>query len=295
MTGRLRGIFVPAVTPFRPDGALETDWLRANLVRLGRTGVAGYMCLGSNGEARSLTDAESLAVAGAAIEAKGDKCLILGVGRESTDHTLAFIDQVAELPVGIDYLSVLTPSYFAQSMTATALEAHYLQIAEASPLPVLLYVAPAFANGVVLPPQSLATLARHPNIAGVKDTSRDMLDSYLAAADGRDDFAVMAGSVGNLRRCLEAGGSGGVVSAANYLPERCAEVYRLFAEGQVDAAWDELDAVRELARASAGRFSVAGVKACMNILGWAGGVPRSPVLPVQGPELEALAKALEVD
>jgi 4-hydroxy-2-oxoglutarate aldolase len=143
----LRGVVIPAVTPFDAAGELRLDLLRENLNAWGRTAVAGYMFLGSNGEARSLSDAESIQVAEAAAGGKGDKCLILGVGRESTYQTLFFLDQVSDIK-GIDYVSVLTPSYFAKSMGASALVAHYVKVADASRFPVLIYVAPEFANQV---------------------------------------------------------------------------------------------------------------------------------------------------
>ncbi|MDR1431803.1 MAG: dihydrodipicolinate synthase family protein [Propionibacteriaceae bacterium] len=288
----LAGIVIPAVTPFAGDGSLALDKLAANLAAWGRSGVAGYMFLGSNGEFRSLSDAESLQVARAAIAGKGEKSLILGIGRESTYHTLAFLEKVAALGTGIDYVSVLTPCYFAAAMTPAALGAHYTAIADASPIPVLLYVAPGFANQVTPPAALVAELADHPNIAGIKDTSKNMMAEYLAAASGRSDFAVMAGSVGNLRQCLEGGGVGGVVSAANYLPSLCAEVVALHGGGQAELAWSKLERLRALAQATAGRFSVAGVKACMNILGFSAGIPRPPVLPVAAGEQAGMAAIL---
>ncbi|MDR1238343.1 MAG: dihydrodipicolinate synthase family protein [Propionibacteriaceae bacterium] len=289
----LGGIVIPAVTPFNADGSLGLDKIAANLATWGQSSVAGYMFLGSNGEFRSLSDAESLRVAEAAIAGKQDKYLILGIGRESTYLTLAFLERVAALPGGIDYVSVLTPAYFAASMTPAALSAHYLSIADASPIPVLLYVAPGFANQVTPPAALVAELAGHPNIAGIKDTSKNMMAEYLALAGGRDDFAVLAGSIGNLRECLEGGGRGGVVSAANYLPSLCAGIVTAYQAGQAELAWARLEQVRRLAKATAGRFSVAGVKACMNILGLNAGIPRLPVLPVAADEITAMAAILQ--
>jgi 4-hydroxy-2-oxoglutarate aldolase len=292
MAAVLGGIVIPAVTPFDTDGALALDKIALNLAAWGQSGVAGYMFLGSNGEFRSLSDAESLSVARAAIAGKQDKYLILGIGRESTYQTLRFLEKVAALPTGIDYVSVLTPAYFAAAMTPAALSAHYLSIADASPLPLLLYVAPGFANQVTPPAALVAELADHPNIAGIKDTSKQMMAEYLALAGGRDDFAVLAGSIGNLRQCLEGGGRGGVVSAANYLPSLCAEIVTLSDAGRVEAAWATLERVQRLTKATAGRFSVAGVKACMNILGFDAGIPRLPVLPVAAAEIAAMAAIL---
>ncbi|MDR3069899.1 MAG: dihydrodipicolinate synthase family protein [Propionibacteriaceae bacterium] len=292
MSVKLSGIVIPAVTPFDDSGRIAESLLSANLKAWGLTQVSGYMFLGSNGEFRSLSDDESLRVAQLAIAGKQDKYLILGIGRESTYQTLAFLERVAQLPEGIDFVSVLTPSYFANSMTAAALEAHFIKVADTSPIPVLLYIAPGFANQVTPTPVLIARLADHPNIVGIKDTSKTMMGDYLGAIGGREDFSIMAGSVGNLRECLAGGGTGGVVSAANYLPADCAEIYALFTAGLIGQAWEKLDEVKELASATAGKFSVAGVKACMNIVGLGGGYPRLPVLPADAADVAAMAQTL---
>ena len=275
----MRGIIIPAVTPFGPDGAILVDRLQANIARWARSGVAGYMVLGTNGEARSLDDSESLDVIVAAAAANQGKTLIAGVGRESLVSTLRFIDQVAARQVRLDYVSVLTPSYFAKAMTDTALIGYYQAVADASPYPVWLYCAPAYANSVAISPAALTVLADHPNIGGIKDTSGSSMGDYLAAVGRRDDFTVLAGSITNLAACLAGGGAGGVCSVANYLPASCARIVELWDTDQA-AALDLLAELRTLSAATSAAHGVAGVKACMNLLDYAGTVPRLPVLPV---------------
>ena len=279
--GKLGGIIIPAVTPFFEDGGIDFESLRKNYEAWNQTDVAGYMCLGSNGEFRMLSDDEALEVIRVSSEAAaGEKCFIAGVGRESLAETLRFIDRVAAENLPIDYLSVLTPHYFKSLMTDEALIGYFTAIADHSPLPILLYCAPSFANDVVISAEAVKALADHPNIHGIKDTSKNMLESYYQAAGGRVDFEILSGSMSTVFNCLDLGGKGGVVSAANYFPAECAEVVRLYhAEGR-EKAWEYYTKLRELISKTGARGSVAGVKCTMNLVGLFGGYPRKPILPV---------------
>ena len=281
MSKKLNGIIIPAVTPFDENGVIDFDKMKYNFIKWNDTGVSGYMCLGSNGEYRSLTDEESLQVIRAAADFKArDKTLIVGVGRESLYHTLLFISKLEEQHLEIDYISVLTPCYFANLMTDEALIAYYSAIADASFSPLLLYCAPGFVNGVCLSVEAVRELSKHPNIHGIKDTSSNMMEAYMEAFSGREDFEVLAGSLGNLWQCLEGGGSGGVVSVANYFPEKCVKFMQCYQETKKEDAKTYLEGLQNLAKHTGGRGSVAGVKCCMNLVGYQGGFPRQPVLPI---------------
>lgn len=291
----LSGIIIPAVTPFSADGGLALDKLRRNYEMWNETAVSGYMCLGSNGEFRMLSDDESLEVIKVSCAAAArDKVFIAGVGRESLYQTLKFIDRVWAEDLPIDYFSVLTPHYFKGLMTDEALVDYYTRVADHSRLPILIYCAPAFSNGVVISAEAVRALARRPNIRGIKDTSKDMLDSYMAAVGGRDDFEVISGSMSTIIRCLDLGGKGGVVSASNYFPDKCAEVVRLYREQGRDAAIMYYDALQAVIKLTGARGSVAGVKCCMNLMGYAGGYPRKPVLPISA-EIESEMRAALIE
>lgn len=275
---RMEGIIVPCVTPFDEAGNLRLDWLKLNYEKLNGTGVGGYMVLGSNGEFRSLSDDEAFAVIQAAsYESSPDKILIAGVGRESLYQTLAFIRRVADAQTKVDYLSVLTPCYFKNLMTDDALIEYYQAIADFSPYPILIYCAPGFANDVRISPEALRILADHPNIAGIKDTSPDMMSAYMDSVGGRDDFQVLAGSLNNFLLCTQRGGKGGILSAANYFPETCVEFYRVIREADQTAAEEFMRRLKEAAKETGGKAGVAGVKAVMNLMGYHGGMPRKPV------------------
>ena len=276
----LSGIFIPAVTPFDENGELRLDMLEENVLRWNTTNIQGLMVLGSNGEFRSLSDEESLLVVKktAQLIAK-DKTLIAGVGRESLYQTIAFIKQLQAESIAVDYVSVLTPHYFKGLMTDEALVEYYTAIADASGYPVLLYCAPGFSNNVCISLEVLKKIADHPNIAGIKDTSKDMMADYMKAVGGRNDFEVMAGSLGTTMKCLELGGKGGVVSAANYFPNACAKLCEIFSQGNVEEARSYHKKITDLSALTGGKASIAGVKATMNLMGYQGGVPRKPIAP----------------
>lgn len=278
---KIGGIIIPAVTPFDANGDISFDMLNKNYEMWNKTNVAGYMCLGSNGEFRMLDDDEAFEVIAAASRAAApEKCFIAGVGRESLKQTLKFIDRVQSADLRIDYVSVLTPHYFKGLMTDAALIDYYTAIADFSKIPVLLYCAPAFSNGVCISADVVKALADHPNIHGIKDTSKDMMDTYMDTVGGRSDFEVMSGSMSTVIKCMDRGGKGGVVSAANYFPNQCAEVVRLYNESGREAALEYYDKLQVTIKKTGARGSVAGVKCCMNLMGYAGGLPRKPIQPI---------------
>lgn len=291
MQEKLHGIIIPAVTPFDENGEVDLQRMKHNYEKWNETNVKGYMCLGSNGEFRSLSDEEALTVIKAASGYKGNgKTLIVGAGRESLHETLAFIDRLAEEKINADYISVITPCYFAKLMTDQALIAYYTAVADHSPYPVLLYCAPGFVNSVCISVEAAKKLAEHPNIHGIKDTSSNMMEAYMEALAGRDDFAVMAGSLSNFMTCLKKGGYGAVVSAANYFPEKCAHFLELYEAGDKETG-DYYEYLKKLAKETGGRASVAGVKCAMNLAGYQGGFPRLPIMPV---DKETESQILEV-
>lgn len=284
---KLDGIVIPAVTPFDETGKLRLDWLVQNYERWNRSRVQGYMALGSNGEFRSLSDDESFEVLRIVSEvASKEKVYIAGIARESLYQTLKFLERLTAAELKIDYVSVLTPHYFKGLMSDEALISYFSKIADESSYPVLLYCAPGFANGVCISTDALKILADHPNIKGIKDTSKDMMCAYMEAVGGRSDFEVMSGSVGSVMTCMELGGTGGIVSAANYFPNACGKLYQIFSEQGLDAAKAYHAELKDVATKTGGKASVAGVKAVMNLLGYHAGMPRMPILPCKKELLE---------
>ncbi|MHC4518254.1 MAG: dihydrodipicolinate synthase family protein [Planctomycetota bacterium] len=271
---KLSGVFAPVVTPFRNDD-LCLDALRDNLQKLRRTKLAGYLALGSNGEYKSLTDQEQLRVLEVFGEEKGDKVVMVGTGCESTHQTIEKSRVVAQM--GFDYVSVLTPHYFAKHMDGDTLAGCYERIADSVSIPVLIYNAPGFAGGVRVPPRTLAALAKHPNIVGMKDSSPTGPAAFLTALDPADDFHVLAGSINFFYPSLHLGAAGGVVSLSNALPDPCARLYELFLAAEYAEAKELHFKLARLNGAVSGSWGVAGVKAAMDIVGFRGGQPRHPL------------------
>lgn len=293
MKNSLKGIYIPAVTPFDCQEMVSEEMLVHNIEKWNQTDVAGYMCLGSNGEFRMLDDEESLYVIKTFAEHRAEtKGLIAGVGRESLYHTLRFINRIQNMDLNVDYLSVLTPHYFKNAMNDKALIEYFTAVADFSRIPILLYCAPGFANTVCISCDALKVLADHPNIRGIKDTSLDMMNAYMDAVGNRADFQIMSGSVNTLHKCLKRGGESAVVSAANYFPQACAKLISLWQQAGEEVFLPYYNALCRCIRQTGARGGVAGVKACMNLCGYRAGIPRKPVQPLDDGELEELRDTL---
>ena len=192
----------------------------------------------------------------------------LGFSACSLFQTLAFLKRIEAAALNVSYVSVLTPGYFKNAMTDQALIDYYCAIADQSPYPVLLYCAPRFANNVCISPQVLQVLAEHPNIVGIKDTSDNMMSSYMSSVGGLSDFSVVAGSLRNVMGCLEKGGTAGVISAANYFPNACAKLFAIAKTDGLEAAMSYHGRLQALVSQTGGRSGVSSVKAAMEAIGY---------------------------
>jgi len=278
----LAGIFPPVTTPFRPNGDLALDHLRATLERMNTLPLAGYVLGGSNGEFTSLSVEERLAVTTLARDVTPTtRVLIGGSGMESTRGTIALTKQIAA--IGVDAVMVVTPGYFQARMSGPALEAHYLAVADASPVPVLLYSVPA-NTGVDLPQDAVARLSAHPNILGLKDSGGDITKLGWMVGATRPGFQILAGSGGFLLPALAVGAVGAVAALANIAGGEMAEIVRRFHAGDLADARARQWRLIELNTAITRRFGVAGLKAAQDLLGWYGGPPRAPLLPASAEE-----------
>lgn len=289
---KLSGVFAPVVTPFQKD-EFSAKALRDNLRKLNRTGLTGYLALGSNGEYRSLNPREQISVLEIFAAEKKDKVIMVGTGCESTVETIEKSKMAARM--GFDFVSVLTPSYFARRMDGPTLRRYYERIADAVSIPVLLYNAPGFAGGVSIPPDTVVALSRHPNIVGMKDSAPAGPATFLKFQPSFDAFSIMAGSIGFFYPALHLGARGGVLSLANIFPERCCELYRLFLAGEYDRARDLHGQMARLNAAVSGTYGVAGVKAAMDMAGFVGGEPRHPFVRLAEQDRERVRRAIAAE
>lgn len=272
----MRGIIPPLVTPFRVDGVLDLAAFEANLEAYAAWDLAGYLVLGSNGEAATLEEHEKLALLTAARRLSSGRILLAGTGQESTRATVAFTRKAADL--GADAALVLTPHYYKPQMTVEALRRHYEAVADASPIPVLLYTVPAF-TGLPCPPTLPALLAGHPRITGMKESSGDLglLGRVLASVPA--SFQVACGSAPVLYPALCLGAVAGIVAVACCAPRPVAALYRAFCAGDHARARALQAAITPLATAVTASHGVAGLKAAMDAAGLRGGSVRAPLLP----------------
>lgn len=273
----LRGIFPPLATPFRADGALDLRGFESNLDAYAAHDLGGYLVLGSNGESPYLEEDEKLTLVRAARKGAGRKPLLVGTGQESTRATIAFTRKCAEL--GADAALVLTPHYYKSQMTVDALRRHFEAVADASPVPVLLYSVPAF-TGLTFQPALAAALAGHPRVAGMKESSGDLslLGRIIAAVPA--GFEVACGSAPVLYPALCIGANAGVVAVSCCAPAVAVGLYRAFTQGDHAGARRLQDVVTPLGLAITVTYGVAGLKAAIDLAGLRGGHVRAPLLPL---------------
>jgi len=286
----LSGVFPPVTTPFDAKGDVAIQSLIENLERWNQYDLAGYIVLGSNGEAGFLSEEEKLRVWEAARQAiPPDRLMIAGAGCESTRQTIALTHQAAQ--AGADAVLLVTPHYYDPQMTSGALIQHYESVADVAPIPVLLYTVPKFTH-VDVDATAVAHLARHPNIIGIKDTGGNMAKVADIVRLAGPDFQVLAGSASFFLVGLTLGAVGGVLALSNVAPQKCLNLYRLFKAGKMEEAGELQRWMIPVNAAITARFGIAGLKAALEMLGYYGGPVRSPLLALTEEERHALREVL---
>jgi 4-hydroxy-2-oxoglutarate aldolase len=282
----LDGILAPLVTPFDKTGAVNAAAFVANVRAHLAAGLHGVVVTGSTGEAALLDEDERVQLVELARGAMpSDRTLLVGTGAESTRAVIARNRAAAER--GADGVLVVAPHYYGDAMTPDALREHYLRIADASPVPVLLYTIPKYMH-FALPADVVAALARHENIVGMKDSSGDaaLLRGYLASQS--DTFKVLTGSGSLLGDALGLGTYGAILAVALFAPSLSLDVLRASREGQAEAAVSAQARLTPLAARIVAGMGVAGVKAALDAVGLHGGAPRPPLRALPPASLETL-------
>ena len=287
----LDGVLGPVVTPFDRAGEVDGDAFVANLAAHLAAGLHGVVITGSTGEAALLDEDERARLVELARRAvPGDRPLLVGTGAESTRAVIARSRAAAER--GADGVLVVAPHYYGDAMTADALREHYVRIADASPVPVLLYTIPKYMH-FAIPAEVVAMLARHENIVGMKDSSGDaaLLRGYLASQGA--SFKVLTGSGSLLREALQLGAHGAILAVALFAPALALDVVRAVRDGRPDAADVAQARLTPLAARIVGGMGVAGVKAALDQVGLRGGAPRPPLRPLPSSSLDALRELMQ--
>lgn len=265
-------------TPFDPaTGDIDLGALRTQLIRLTSARLAGALVLGSNAEAGLLDESEADAIVDTARAiVPTDRVLLVGTGRESTRATIAACQRAGER--GADVVLVRAPSFFKSQMTHEALLAHYTAVADASPVPVMLYNVPGMA-GFSLPVNTVHALSVHPNVIGMKETSSD-LERHAQYVAAGSSFAVLSGWAPVAYPAWMIGARGAIIAVANILPDVCATLWDHFQAGRHDEARALHHRLLPIARLVSSVHSVPGLKWALGELGFPGGPVRSPLQPI---------------
>lgn len=287
---RLDGIYPPIPTPFDTQGNVAPRALADNLAHWNQFGLRGYVVLGTNGEVVFLTKEEKLQVletARAAIPA--DKLMIAGTGCEATRETIELTQKAAA--IGADAALVITPSYYTSRMTPEVLIHHFRAVADGSPIPVLVYNMPA-NTGIDLSAQTVAAMAEHPNIVGIKESGGNVVKMGDIRRLVGPEFQVLAGSASFLLPGLSVGAVGGVLALANIAPDHCLAVRQHFLDGQWEQARELQVRLIPVNTAVTRDWGVPALKAAMDMLGLYGGPVRAPLLSLSDELREKLRAIL---
>jgi 4-hydroxy-2-oxoglutarate aldolase len=274
----LHGIFAPLTAPFAADGSLSLVRLRENISRYNRTRLAGFVLNGSTGESVLLRWEEIYQIWETAKgTAMGDKTLVAGTGAESTAETIEHTNRAASM--GYKIALVRTPSFYKPAMNEDALAEHYLRVADASRIPILVYSVPIFTHVQVEAPL-IARVAAHPNIIGMKDSSGDVEGVRKIIAVAPKCFLTLVGSASTLYESLELGAVGAILALACAFPDLCAEIYESCRAGDRARAHSLARKLILPAKILGSQYGIAGLKYALDRLGYYGGPARLPLLPV---------------
>jgi 4-hydroxy-2-oxoglutarate aldolase len=289
---RLHGIFPPVTTNFDDvTGEIAPIRLRENLRRWVEQPIDGIVLFGSTGEGVLLDEDEKVRLTAMSREVvPAGFPLIVGASAESTRATARLATRLAA--EGADVMLVHPPAYFGPYLPVSALLDYYRAVADASPVPVLLYHIPKYTK-VTLEAGFVAELMRHPNVAGLKDSSGDIkrFADFTTACDANCRLFVGNGAL--LYTALELGAAGGILAVADFAPALCAELVREFRAGNTQQAGRIQSRLTPLHKEIVAAFGAVGVKAALDLLGWAGGVPRAPLRALSDKERGQVARVMQ--
>ena len=277
---KLNGLYPPLPTSFKEDENLYLLKIQENIQKLCTHDLAGILVLGSNGELVMLSKEEKKKVYETARKAiPAGKLMIAGSGAQSTRETIE-LSKIAS-GSGADAVLVLSPSYYKGQMSSEALAVFYHDVADNSPVPVIIYNMPS-NSGLDMDAETILAAAQHDNIIGLKDSGGNLVKMGAVIKNAKPNFQVLAGSAGFLLPALSLGAVGGILALANIAPELCLDIYKSFLAGDMDSAQKyQLDAV-ELNTAVTRKWGVPALKTAMDHLGLYGGPVRKPLLPLNG-------------
>ena len=288
------GLYVPTVAFFNADDSVDVDTTAAHATRLVQAGVAGIVTHGSNGEAVHLDHEERKLINRATKSAlekagKADLPLIVGCGAQSTRETIQLCKGAAES--GGTHALVLPPAYYGGLLSSERIKTHFRAVADASPIPILIYNFPGACSGLDLSSDVIIELAEHRNIVGVKLTcgNTGKLARVVAATASKQSaahpFRTFGGSVDFTLQTFVVGGHGIIGGTGNIAPRTCLKVIELWEKKDLAQA-QALQAVVARGDWAAIQGGFVAVKAALqNYYGY-GGKPRAPCSLEEGAAYE---------
>lgn len=295
IVANVKGIFAPVVTPLNARGDLDERAFQENLRRYVGAGLSGILVAGSTGEAPFLAERERLRMVELAREiVRPPELLMVGSGLESTRETVRLSREAVDR--GADLLLILTPNYYKSRMTSPVLVPYFRAVADGVRRPIVIYNIPQF-TGIRMEPAAVGSLSRHPNLAGLKESSGDLdyLRAILRAVKekGKASFRVLSGGALIMLDALRAGAAGGVLAQANFAPELCVSLYEAFRQGQMKTARELQRRLVPLVERISVPFGVSGIKAALDLRGYRGGPPRPPLITISPSDRKAVAAAIQ--
>jgi len=284
------GIIPAMLTPFTSSGDLDIDGLKKNVDFLIENGVSQIMCLGSTGEAATLTREECVKVTEATVKAANGRVPVMaGTGATSTREVIERSKEAKS--AGADSIMIVTPFY--EIPNQDGLYKHYASIAEAVDIPICLYNIPPHTQ-VEIAPETLERLAKIGNIQALKDSSGNL--SYFAEVMRRvgDKMSILNGGDDITLPCFALGCHGAILALANIAPRMVVDLFQAIQQQEREKSLDIFFKLLPIARAiSVAQNFPAPVKEAVNMLGRPAGPARSPIVPVDSAEKEEIKKALQ--
>lgn len=286
---------MPTVAFFSPQTEdVDVATTARHSIRLAQAGVTGIVVHGSNGEAVHLDHDERITITRTTREALSSISssipVIVGCGAQSTRESIQLCREAASS--GGSHALVLPPSYYGSLLTTANILQHFNAIANASPIPVLIYNFPGACSGLDLSSDDIIGLASHPNIVGVKLTcgNTGKLARIVAGTDA--SFVTFAGSADFILQSAVVGGAGVIAGLANLAPKACLYITKLYSHGKLDDA-RHIQAIvaRGDWQAIAGGFIV--VKTALQAFEGYGGEPRRPCVSPGKAEMTTCNRAFE--
>ena len=286
----LSGVFPALSTPFSADGSVSVEDIKHNIAKYNTTGLAGYVAIGSTGESVLLSrkEVEAVLITVKESAAPGMR-LIAGTGAESTAETIERTKRAAEL--GYHFALVKTPYYYKPLYKPEVFIAHFRRVADASPIPVILYSVPQF-TGVALEAPEVGVLAQHPNIIGIKESSGNVQRAAEMLAAVPPSFQILVGSASMMFPSMVLGVCGAILALASALPELCVALFNAVRTDDLETARALQAIILPTSKVIVSQCGIPGVKYAMDLAGYRGGVPRQPLLPLSEDQKQAIREVL---